>query len=308
MTINDFKGKGDSNSVAYEVRVVPPPRTLATKEITHHYELIEKDPSEPVKFDLEHLDLERYLVKVHGIATLRREQAAKSRTDTSLNDSRQFSELTLVAEGARYLNMKALDVKRYLGASVDGMGKIIEIVSTYNEVFYDVIIPGLFNHLWEVRSTQEINDREVVLLKAPKDADCYTFRAKPGLVITQYSSTLSKDEKSKTFHADTYCLDSKPERECFSQYYDPDSQRIRSYYPDLLAKMTDGSYQLIEVKDDNKIYDRIVKAKAKAATEVDTASNIEYIMYAGSYLMNSNVLTDTDDSDSILKLNERVPF
>lgn len=38
-------------------------------------------------------------------------------------------------------------------------------------------------------------------------------------------------------------------------YYDPESGRIRQYYPDFLAKMADGSYQLIEVKGDNKIDD-----------------------------------------------------
>lgn len=327
MTINDLKGSSESKSLAYEVRVVPPPRTLAIKEITHHYELIEKHPSDPINFDLGNLDLEKYKVKVHEISTLRREETTKSRTDASLNDSRPFSELTLVAEVARYLNMKALDVKRHLDESTDGMVEIVTMVSTYNEVLYDVIIPTLFNHLWEVRSSQEIHDREVVLLKEPKNADCYTFRAKPELVITNSDRGLNSTEKAKTFHADTYCFDSKPERECFLQYvssdkveevyftgmftsgqselavqyYDPDSQRIRSYYPDFLAKMKDGTYQLIEVKGDNKIDDRIVKAKAEAATEVATASNIEYIMYAGSRLTNSNVLADHVLSDSILK-------
>ena len=41
-------------------------------------------------------------------------------------------------------------------------------------------------------------------------------------------------------------------------YYDPESGRIRQYYPDFLAKMMDGSYQLIEVKGDNKIDDTVV--------------------------------------------------
>lgn len=46
-------------------------------------------------------------------------------------------------------------------------------------------------------------------------------------------------------------------------YYDSESGRIRQYYPDFLAKMTDGSYQLIEVKGDNKIDDTVVKAKKR---------------------------------------------
>ena len=120
----------------------------------------------------------------------------------------------------------------------------------------------------------------------------------------------------KSFHADTYCFDSKPEKECFLQYisskkvkeiyftgmftanqgdlfvqyYDPESKRIRQYYPDFLAKMNDGSYQLIEVKGDNMIDDEVVKAKAEAAEEMSVASGMKYVMYAGSVLMKQNVL------------------
>ena len=73
-------------------------------------------------------------------------------------------------------------------------------------------------------------------------------------------------------------------------YYDPESQRVRRYYPDFLAKMEDGSYQLIEVKGDNMIDDSVVKAKAEAAEEMSIASGIRYKMYAGSMLMKQNVL------------------
>ena len=76
------------------------------------------------------------------------------------------------------------------------------------------------------------------------------------------------------------------------QYYDPESGRIRQYYPDFLAKMDDGSYQLIEVKGDNMIDDAVVKAKQEAAEEMAVASGIKYIMYAGSKIMNSHILED----------------
>ena len=79
-------------------------------------------------------------------------------------------------------------------------------------------------------------------------------------------------------------------------YYDPESGRIRQYYPDFLAKMTDGSYQLIEVKGDNKIDDTVVKAKQTAAEEMAVASGIKYLMYAGSQIMSSHIL---DDSESV---------
>lgn len=75
-------------------------------------------------------------------------------------------------------------------------------------------------------------------------------------------------------------------------YYDPESGRIRQYYPDFLAKMMDGSYQLIEVKGDNKIDDTVVKAKKAAAEEMAVASGIKYLMYAGSQVINTHILED----------------
>lgn len=47
------------------------------------------------------------------------------------------------------------------------------------------------------------------------------------------------------------------------------------------------------------IEERIVKAKAEAATEIATASNINYIMYAGTRLMNTNVLSGPTLCDSL---------
>ena len=44
-------------------------------------------------------------------------------------------------------------------------------------------------------------------------------------------------------------------------YIDPESNRLRKYYPDFLVKMDDGSYLILEVKGDNMIDDPVVKAK-----------------------------------------------
>lgn len=81
------------------------------------------------------------------------------------------------------------------------------------------------------------------------------------------------------------------------QYYDPESEPVRYYYPDFLARLDDCSYQLIEVKGDNKIDDTIVKAKVKAAQEMAVASGIEYKMYAGSEIMKTHILSYLDDTN-----------
>ena len=66
--------------------------------------------------------------------------------------------------------------------------------------------------------------------------------------------------------------------------------------PDFLAKMTDGSYQLIEVKGDNKIDDTVVKAKQAAAEEMAVASGVKYLMYAGSRIMSTHILEESPES------------
>ena len=157
------------------------------------------------------------------------------------------------------------------------------------------------------------------MLRQPDDKEYYTFSALPELVVRRDDVEMAR-YKERSFHADTYCFDSKPEKECFYQYitntdlvksvyftgmftanqgdlsipyYDPDTKRMRNYYPDFLAEMADGKIQLIEVKGDNKIDDVVVKAKASAAQEIASESKMEYVIYAGSTLMNKNVLDDT---------------
>ena len=85
------------------------------------------------------------------------------------------------------------------------------------------------------------------------------------------------------------------------QYYDPESGRIRLYYPDFLAKLDNDLYQLIEVKGDNKIDDIVVKAKATAAQEMAVASGIEYKMYAGSDIMSGHILDYLDNTRKVVK-------
>lgn len=196
------------------------------------------------------------------------------------------------------------------------MDVILADVNRYNAVLDDIIIPTIFHALFDVTAIQKTEDRDVVLLREPKDAAYYEFSAKDDLVITNKYPGFTPDEVLKSFHADTYCFDSLPEKECFFQYiksdkvqevyftgmftsnqgdlsvyyYDPESGRIRQYYPDFLAKMKDGTYQLIEVKGDNKIDDVVVQAKKEAALEMAAASGIKYEMYAGSTIMKTHIL------------------
>ena len=318
MDIKEMKNTSNENRHRYQVRVLPPPRKITLKRVWHEYALHDKEYAAPINFGLAETDLSQNRSVVYERDSLARDTTVKEVNVDYLQNNMKFSAFSLAGEVARYLNISCLLASKILREAEDGMELILEKVNQYNEVLFDIIIPAIFNALFEVTSELKTEDRELVLLREPKDAGYYEFSANDDLVLTNHYPGFTPAEIAKSFHADTYCFDSKPEKECFMQYissgkvqevyftgmftsnqgdlsvyyYDPESGRIRQYYPDFLARMTDGSYQLIEVKGDNKIDDAVVKAKKTAAEEMAIASGIEYIMYAGSTLMTSHVLEE----------------
>ena len=319
MEIKDIKAPSNDARHKYKIHVNPPQRTITLKHIWHEYSLHEKEYSYPVDFKLENADLAKYQSIVYEGDSLARDTTVKEKNADYLQNNMRFSAFSVAGEVARYLNISCILVARILQESADGIEVILDAVNRYNAVLYDYIIPKIFYALFDIKSILRTEDRELVLLREPKDAGYYEFSAKDSLVLTDRYPGLTPEQKKKSFHADTYCFDSAPEKECFMQYiasgkvqeiyftgmftsnqgdlsvhyYDPVSGRIRQYYPDFLAKMADGSYQLIEVKGDNKIDDVVVKAKQAAAEEMAVASGVKYLMYAGSKIMSSHILEDS---------------
>ena len=318
MEIKDIKNAANAKHRKYQVRVLPPPRTITLKRVWHEYTLHEKEYSAPVDFRLVDADLSRYASVMYERDSLAQDTTVKEKNIDHLQENMKYSEFSLTGEVARYLNISCILTARILRESVDGLSVILDAVNCYNAILDDYIIPTVFHALFEITSELKTEDRELVLLHEPKDAGYYEFSAKEDLVLTNRYPGFTPEQIKKSFHADTYCFDSIPEKACFMQYitsgkvkevyftgmftsnqgdlsvhyYDPESGRIRQYYPDFLAKMTDGSYRLIEVKGDNKIDDIVVKAKQAAAEEMAVASGIHYLMYAGSRIINSHILDD----------------
>ena len=340
MEIKDLGQSSDKKKSSYKVRVLPPPRSIKMKRIWHEYSLIEKEYSEPIDFKIAEIDETKYESKMYEKGSIRLELSTKETVIDDIKDQMRYSRFSLTGEISRYMNLSCVLISRILSEAVDGFDNLVEAVNKHNEVLDDVIIPKIFNTLYEVKSEQKNEDVDVILLKEPKDSGYYEFSADENLVIEKDHNSFTPEEIKKSFHADTYCFDSKPEKECFLQYisskkvkeiyftgmftanqgdlfvqyYDPESKRIRQYYPDFLAKMNDGSYQLIEVKGDNMIDDEVVKAKAEAAEEMSVASGMKYVMYAGSVLMKQNVLehppvTYSDEPSPLLMVAEDpVPY
>jgi len=318
MEISDIKNTSTDDRHKYQVRVLPPPRSIRLKRVWHEYTVSSKVYSTPVDFGLVGADLSKYSSVMYERDSIANDTSTKQSNADEYQVKMQYSAFSLAGEVARYLNISSILAAKILREAQDGMDVILVDVNRYNAVLDDIIIPTIFHALFDVTAIQKTEDRDVVLLREPKDAAYYEFSAKDDLVITNKYPGFTPDEVLKSFHADTYCFDSLPEKECFFQYiksdkvqevyftgmftsnqgdlsvyyYDPESGRIRQYYPDFLAKMKDGTYQLIEVKGDNKIDDVVVQAKKEAALEMAAASGIKYEMYAGSTIMKTHILED----------------
>lgn len=316
MEISDIKNTSTDDRHKYQVRVLPPPRSIRLKRVWHEYTVSSKVYSTPVDFGLVGADLSKYSSVMYERDSIANDTSTKQSNADEYQVKMQYSAFSLAGEVARYLNISSILAAKILREAQDGMDVILADVNRYNAVLDDIIIPTIFHALFDVTAIQKTEDRDVVLLREPKDAAYYEFSAKDDLVITNKYPGFTPDEVLKSFHADTYCFDSLPEKECFFQYiksdkvqevyftgmftsnqgdlsvyyYDPESGRIRQYYPDFFAKMKDGTYQLIEVKGDNKIDDVVVQAKKEAALEMAAASGIKYEMYAGSTIMKTHIL------------------
>lgn len=328
MTVKDMKGTGKTKKEVYKVKVVPPLRHITLKNIKHKHELSLKEYSGAINFELSDLDIQKYESRVYEKNGLSINKSIKSKNIDNLKINIEYSEYTLVAEIARYLNEKCILISKILRECIDGIDKVLEVVNKYNDVIYDIIVPKIFYEIYQIKTVNISEDKDVVLLRKPRDSEYYVFHSTPDLVIKNMDEEM-QNYNDRSFHTDTYCFDSKPEKECFLQYitsdkvekvyftgmftakqgdfyvqyYDPESQRIRSYYPDFLAEMKDGTYRIIEVKGDNKIDDEIVKAKADAAKEIATESKMEYKIYKGSKIMNSNILEEEDFENNALAFN-----
>lgn len=334
MSVKDIKNKENDGKVTYEVKVVPPPRYIKIKKLRHNYNLVKKyNEHNDINLELDRIDLEKYKSKIIKKDSLTDSRVAKVKEMDSSEENIKYSEIMLYSEISRYIgDLKCTEIKKILKNDIKD---VIELVSKYNQILYDWIIPKIVDFAYELEKTTKTEDKEVILLKEPEE-EYYTFKAKPELVITNKDLQIL-GVKNKSFHADTYCFDSKPEKELFLQYIknkkikeiyftgmftnasqtdfyiqyiDPDSNSLRKYYPDFIAKFENDTYEIIEVKGDNKIDDAVVNAKKNAAMEIATESNMTYTIYKSSTIMQENVLeqeieySQEEIETEILKVSE----
>lgn len=115
--------------------------------------------------------------------------------------------MTLVAEISRYiLNIPCLEVEDLLTKSKDGLDNVLELVNQFNGLLYDVVIPRLFNQLYEIEEETQTEDYEVELVKEPPEG-FYEVSGSDDLTVTT-ASIQQETLRTKSFHLDTYCFNS----------------------------------------------------------------------------------------------------
>jgi len=295
----------DNGKQRYQIRVTAPPIKVKLNRTQKLHSLREKEVSNVIEFEIENLDLSKYELRRSSQEGFQGHKKV-SEDLTEYRVKRRFSKYTLVAEIAKYLNKPCLELEKIMSNANPNIEILAELTSSYNELLYDHIIPILFNTLYELKPYESKEEYEIQLVKEPKEG-FYQVTAKPELVV-ELSDVDYNALKEKSFHLDTYCFDSRPEKRFFEdvvkaeevkkiyftgmlthgqtdfyiQYIDPDSKTVRKYYPDFLVEKNNGDYIIVEVKGDNKIEDPVVLAKEKAARETAIASRMEYKIIKGS--------------------------
>lgn len=156
----------------------------------------------------------------------------------------------------------------------------------------------------------------------PKNPDgtdgCYSLTFDDDLFINEtspkYSSyNQSSQDKScgkKSFNLSGYGFDSNSEKDFFTRnllnnkeikhiwftgmlthgqsdfyvhYIDPELHTLRSYYPDFLIEMKDGTYFIVEIKGENLIDKASTQAKIQYAKEMYKVSGLEYVFIPSRY-------------------------
>ncbi len=308
ITLDDMAGAGEKKKIA-EVRLVPPSVKIEVKKIKKLFQMNKRKLAEHVDLKLEEVDLEKYKITIHRTTIDDLSKVIGGKHDIStLKEQRQFSEFTLVGEIARYLNMSPLELKGIMMTLTESIGSICERVNEYNELLYDEVIPRLFREIYEVKEYTNEEKITLELVKDPKakGEDCYRVAYKDGLLASYYD-TKYQAFHDKSFNVDNYCFDSVPENDMFwnlltdkrlkkvwftgmltagqtdfmINYIDPESNTVRSYYPDFLVQKQDGSYVIIEVKGEHMIDNAVVQAKKEYAKQIASASSMDYIIVPG---------------------------
>lgn len=293
-----------NDKVNVEIRPVKPIEKIKLKRIKRSFKMRPKELVEGQKLGLKTIDVSGYRImhqQVDGLTADEFVNRPKQTYEiTHIKEQTKFTRYNLTAEIARYLNKSCLQIEQVINSTEEGFDEILIMVNQFNETLYDHVIPRLFALLYDIESEQEEEEFEVSLVREPPlEPGYYSMKASKDMVVG-ISDESVKDYVDHSFHLDNYCFDSKPERDFFwhvlqakkvdkiwftgmlthgqsdfsIQYVDPDTHKVRSYYPDFLIRKNDGSLVMVEVKGEHMIDHLTVKAKQEYAVMMAKASKV----------------------------------
>lgn len=318
ITADELQNSG-SGSEPVEVKVLRHEK-IKLKRVRKHYTLKDKVLAPGTKLLPERTNIEKWSELTNNYRLIHTVQegftpataafagATTSEDLTHLREKIIFTELTLVAEIARYLNRSPLEIEELLIRAEGQLTGLLSAINEFNELLYDIIIPRLFRELYDLEEKVETEEHLVELIKLPPTPPgYYGVTAKKEMIVRPGDHGL-KGYSEKSFHLSAYCFDSKPEvtlfwdllrdgrvkqifftgmlthgqTDFYIQYIDPDSHTVRSYYPDFIVKKDDDSYLIVEVKRDDMVDTAVVQAKTAYAKQTAVASGMEYRVIKGS--------------------------
>lgn len=172
----------------------------------------------PIDFQLTNIDLDKYETHLYEKDSLT-DQRSMKKTVVELGGSYVYSKYMLVGEIARYLNISCCLIGKILSECIDGEQTVIDMVSKYNDILDDVVTPKIFSKLFNVNCETVSEEREVDLLRMPEGKTYYVFLAQPALAANYTDTDYSRidlpsghEYRDETFHTNTYCFDSAPEK------------------------------------------------------------------------------------------------
>ncbi len=306
ISMDEFEDRPDDGRKTVLVKVRQPPVFVNIVEKKTRYELVEKPVRDGFSLGLDEIDTTRYRITetTHDLRDLEHARGAE-RDLTSLREDAEYSEIILVSEIARYLNMSPLRVEEILERSTEGIPRILKWVNLANSILYEVVIPRLFKELYEI---EELKGKEHVvpkrLVKDPPDGEeGYEVRIDPARFAVE-SAPEYRPFADKSFHLSGYGFDSIPEydffklnlpnerikniwftgmltagqTEFFVHYTDPVSNALRSYYPDFLIELEDGGFLIVEIKGEHLLDDPVTQAKVAYARQMASESKMRYVL------------------------------
>ena len=306
LSVDEFQSKANDGKKKVIVKPRKPLVAVDVVESKTMYSMERKESNPGFSLGLDQIDVSKYRI-LETTTDIRRidKKDGAVRDLTALREDVEYSELSLVAEISCYLNMSPLGVEDILAETQEGIEGILGWVNRANEILYDIVIPRLFKELYTVEEYQgpKRKVRKLLVKDPPDGEEGYEIRIDPALFAEEAAPEYAQ-LSVKSFHLSGYGFDSGPELEFFKlnlpndkikciwftgmltagqtefnvHYIDPNSNALRTYYPDFLIELEDGSYLIAEIKGENMLDDPVTQAKKEYAEKMAEENKMRYVL------------------------------